>query len=181
MVREWRLVRVVLSDSSSLSPSCLQDGRFLVEFYTLHFDNVRHNACNQRYWLQYHSVGDITTPTPSATTHFIRPSDTSKALAIRQRLVPFRRWLNLTHSDTYLHGPFDFASVNGRKMRDRISQADWDILACQAHQFHNALPKFDMPSWSAHADRDVHVTFCDPSHVAALCAVSNFDDDIPMP
>ena len=102
-------------------------------------------------------------------------------VAIRQQLVPFRRWLNLTHSDTYLHGPFDFASVNWRKTRDRISQADWDILACQAHQFHNALPKFDMPSWSAHADCGVHVTFCDPSHVAALCAVSNFDDDILMP
>jgi hypothetical protein len=31
---EWRLVRVAFSDSTSLSPSCLQDGRFLMEFYT---------------------------------------------------------------------------------------------------------------------------------------------------
>ncbi len=106
---------MALSDSSSLLPSCLQDGRFLVEFYALHFDDVHHNACNQRYWLQYHLVGNIATPTSSATTHFIRPSDTSEALAVKQRLVPFRRWLNLTHSDTYLHGPFDFASVNGGK------------------------------------------------------------------
>ena len=29
---EWRLVRVALEDSMSLHPSCLQDGRFLVEF-----------------------------------------------------------------------------------------------------------------------------------------------------
>jgi len=90
MVHEWRLIRVALSDSSSLSPSCLQDGRFLVELYTLHFDDVRHNACNQRYWLQYHSVGDMATLTSSATTHFTHPSDTSKALAIKQRLIPFR-------------------------------------------------------------------------------------------
>jgi hypothetical protein len=49
---------------------------------------------------------------------------------MKQRLVPFRRWLNLTYSDTYLHSPFDFATVNGRKTRDRISQANWDVLAC---------------------------------------------------
>ncbi len=29
---EWRLVRVAFRDSVSLYPSCLQDGRFLVEF-----------------------------------------------------------------------------------------------------------------------------------------------------
>jgi hypothetical protein len=31
--REWRLVRVAFTDSISLYPSALQDGRFLVEFY----------------------------------------------------------------------------------------------------------------------------------------------------
>jgi hypothetical protein len=31
--REWRLVQVALQDSMSSYPSCLQDGRFLVEFY----------------------------------------------------------------------------------------------------------------------------------------------------
>ena len=70
----WRLVRVAFSDSTSLSPSCLQDGRFLMEFYTLHHADVRFNASNERYWLQYHSIGDIATPTPSTTTHLIRPS-----------------------------------------------------------------------------------------------------------
>ena len=39
--REWRLVRVAFSDSTSLSPSCIQDGRFLVDFYTLHYSDVR--------------------------------------------------------------------------------------------------------------------------------------------
>jgi hypothetical protein len=62
---EWRLVRVAFSDSTSLSPSCLQDGQFLMEFYTLHHADVRFNASNQRYWLQYHSIGDIATPSPS--------------------------------------------------------------------------------------------------------------------
>jgi hypothetical protein len=38
--REWRLVRVAFANSTALYPSCLQDKRFLVEFYTLHHANV---------------------------------------------------------------------------------------------------------------------------------------------
>jgi hypothetical protein len=98
--REWRLVCVAFSDSTSLSPSCLQDGRFLVEFYTLHHADVRFNASNQRYWLQYHSIGNIATPTSSTTTHLNRPSDTSEAHAAHHR------WINLLHSATLLHGRF---------------------------------------------------------------------------
>jgi hypothetical protein len=45
--REWRLVRVAFFDSTSLSPSCLQDGQFLMEFYTLHHANTWFNASNQ--------------------------------------------------------------------------------------------------------------------------------------
>ena len=37
---ERRLVRVAFSDSTSLSPSCLQDGCFLVNFYTLHYSGI---------------------------------------------------------------------------------------------------------------------------------------------
>jgi hypothetical protein len=108
----------------ALCPSCLQDGRFLVEFYTLYYDNV-----NQPYWLQYHSLGDCPTLTLSSQTHLIHPSDTSKALATKQKLIPFWWWLNLTHSDTYIHNPFNFAMVNGRKTSNCISQADWDVLS----------------------------------------------------
>jgi hypothetical protein len=41
---EWRLVCIAFS--IALSPSCLQDGCFLVEFYTLHHDYVCFNANN---------------------------------------------------------------------------------------------------------------------------------------
>ena len=63
--------------------------------------------------------------------HLIRPSDTSEAHAARNRLVPFRRWINLLHDNVLLHGPFEFATVNGRKSRDCISQADWDAKMTQ--------------------------------------------------
>jgi hypothetical protein len=147
-IRGWRLVRVNLPDNTSISPSCLQDGRFLLEFFTLHYNDVRFNGKNQRNWLQYHSIGDIAMPTSSTTTHLIRLSDSLEALAAKNHLVPFRRLLNLTHSDTYLHGPFEFASVNGRKTQDHIAKPDWDALACQASRFQNSLPLLDLPSYS---------------------------------
>ncbi len=51
--RKWRLVRVAFNESITLYPSALQDSHFLVEFYVLHPADVRFNATNQRYWLQY--------------------------------------------------------------------------------------------------------------------------------
>jgi hypothetical protein len=120
---------------------------------------------NQRYWLQYHWLHDVRTPTSSSSTHLIRPSDTSEAQVSRNKLVPFRQLLNLTHTDTYIHGPFDFATVNGRKTRDRISQVDWGILALHSSMFHNAAPCFDLPSYSIHVDRGVHIAYCDTPNI----------------
>jgi hypothetical protein len=127
-IRKWRLVHVAFANSISLSLSCLHNGCFLVKFYVLHHNNILFNATNQRYWLQYHSLGNIAAPTSAKTTCFISPSDTSKANALKCKLVPFRCWLNLTHTNTYIHGPFDFTAFHGRKTRDRISQLDWDVL-----------------------------------------------------
>jgi hypothetical protein len=176
-VREWRLVQVAFSDSTALYPSCLQDARFLVEFYTLHYDDLRFNAINQRYWLQYHSTGKYATPTLSKQTHLIQPTDTSEALATTQRLEPFCRWLDLAHSDTYIHSPFEFATVNGRKTHNCVAQCDWDNLSCHQSQFQNLLPRFDLPSYSVHVNRGVRTSVCNPSHVAALCAMSNLSGD----
>jgi hypothetical protein len=50
---EWRLVCIAFKDSIDLYPSCLKDGRFLVDFYMAHPSNVHYNAINQRFWLQY--------------------------------------------------------------------------------------------------------------------------------
>ena len=157
--REWRLVRVALQESMSSYPSCLQDGRFLVEFYISHPADSRYNAINTRFWLQYHTISELQSPLSTTETHLIRPSDSSEDYATRHKLLPFRKWVNLTHHDTFIHGPFDFATVNGRKTRDRISQPDWDVLKTHCNMFHNPLPRFDVPSYSIHVDRGAHVTF----------------------
>jgi hypothetical protein len=132
---EWRLVRVAFQDSISLYPSCLQDKRFLVDFYTAHLANACFNAINQHFWLQYHDRNATTFKTMDA--HLITPSDTSADCTARHHLVTVRCWVNLTHGDTYLHGPFDFAVICGRKTRDCIGQDCWDPLATKTSMFTN--------------------------------------------
>jgi hypothetical protein len=163
--REWCLAWVAFQDSMMLYPSCTQDGRYLFDFYICHPSDWRYNTINQRYWLQYHGLDEVATPSPSTDAHLIRPSDTSESYANRHKLVPFRKWLNISHLDTFIHGPFDFASIRGWKTRDRISQDDWDILGRHTSMFNNPLPKFDVPTYSIHVDCGAHVTY----HDKALC------------
>ena len=75
------------------------------------------------------------------------------------KLLPFWKFINLTHSDTFIHGPFDFSTINNRKSRDRICQSDWDILKSHCDLFHNPLPRFDVPTYSVHVDAGAHTTF----------------------
>jgi hypothetical protein len=178
---KWQLVHVAFSDSTSLSLSCLQDGRFLMEFYTLHYADVRFNAANQQYWLQYHSFGKIATPTSSTKMHLIWPSDTSKAHAAHHRLVPFCHWINLLHSGTLLHSPFEFATVNGRKSPNRVSQANLDVLAKFSTCFQNPLPRFDLPSYSIHVDCGIYFAFCNRANANALCAAADSCDNCTYP
>jgi hypothetical protein len=79
-------------------------------------------------------------------------------------LMSLWKWLNLTHLNTFIHGPFDFATVHGWKTQDRMFQANWDALKAHLDMFYNALPQFNVPSYSIHVDRGVHVTF----HNAAI-------------
>jgi hypothetical protein len=58
-VQEWSLVCIAFEDITALSLSCLQDSHFLVKFYTLHNNDARFNAPNQRYWLQYYSISNL--------------------------------------------------------------------------------------------------------------------------
>jgi hypothetical protein len=167
--REWRLARLAFSDSVSIYPSCTLDGRFLFDFYICHPADWRYNAVNQRYWIQFHGREDILHPSLTTDTHLVRPSDTSDEYAKRHNLLPFRKWLNITHTDTYIHGPFEFATIRGRKSRDRICQEDWDVLRQHTTMFQNPIPAFDVPTYSIHVDRGAHVTYHDQALTNVLC------------
>ena len=145
----------------SLYPLCLQDGCFLLEFFICHPSNLRVNAINQRYWLQYHILSKLQSPLSSMDTHLIRPSNTLVDYNQCHKLCPFWKWLNLTHLNTFIHGPFKFTSVNGRKTGDPVSQANWDILKSHLTMFHNPLLWFNVPLCSTLVDRGVHVSFHD--------------------
>ena len=91
-------------------------------------------------------------------THLIWPSDSLKDYTTQHKLLPFWRWVNLTHHDMFIHCPFEFPSVNDRKTQDPISQPDWDVLKAHCDMFHNPLPRFDVPSFLIHVDRGANVT-----------------------
>ncbi len=115
---KWRLPRVALHDSMFLYPLCMQDGWYLFKFYICHSSGWHYSVINQHYWLKYHGLNDITTPQSSTNAYLIRPSDTSDSYAHHHKLIPLRIWLNISHLDTFIHGPFEFMSICGRKTRN---------------------------------------------------------------
>ena len=127
----------------------------MVDFYMVHPSDIRYNPINQRFWLQYQASSPAVFGTMDA--HLIAHSDTSKDRAARHQLVPNRTWVNLTHSDTCLHGQFNFAVVKGCKTRNRVTQEHWDALKLKQSLFSNPLPRFDIPSYLVHASRGVHL------------------------
>ena len=92
---KWRLVRVAFTGSISLYPSAFQDGWVLVKFYVLYPSDVRYNATNQRYWLQYNERNGISYGHLDA--HLLTPSDASEDCALRHQLHPVQCWVTLTH------------------------------------------------------------------------------------
>jgi hypothetical protein len=159
--REWQLARVTFMDSISLYPLCTLDGRFLFKFYICHPTDWRYNAINQCYWLQLHSISNLASPRSTTETHLVQPTDTSDSYVAHHKLMLFRKWLNIRQLDTYSHGQFDFASICGRKTRDRIAQPDWDILHQHKLMFKNPVPRFNIPTYTVHCNRSTHMVFHD--------------------
>ncbi len=69
--------------------------------------------------------------------------------------------MNIRHLDTYIHRPFEFATICSRKTRDHISQGDWDALSKHQSMCSNPLPWFDVSTYLIHINRRAHVTFHD--------------------
>ena len=167
-VREWRLVQLDFESSVRFSPSCMQTGKFLFEFYIGHPADWRFNAINQRFWLQHFKESDLLHPDQSHDTHLVKPSSSSRAFAVQNNLLIARKYVHLLHTDTFIHGPFNFATVHNRKTRDRISQVDWQVLATHSHMFRNPIPSFDVPTYSIHVDNGIHFSFNDKHHADKL-------------
>jgi hypothetical protein len=160
-------------------PSCLHNGSFLLEFIICHPSDSHAKAINQCYWLQYHTLSELQSPVSSTDTHLIRPSNTLVDYAQRHKLCPFWKWLNSTHLDTFIHGPFKLASFNGRKMQDCVSQADWDVLKSHLNMFHNPLPRCDVPLYSTHVNSGAQVSFHDAAISCQLVLSTSYVGNTP--
>jgi hypothetical protein len=111
-----------------------------VEFFIEHLSDKNIDICSQRYWLEYHKSNAH--KTFSANHHILQPSHYSFEIAKSTQLVPYREWINLHNIlGVSLHGPFDFATQNNRKTKDRIAAADWLALADQSAHYQNQAPK----------------------------------------
>jgi hypothetical protein len=158
-IREWRLVCVAFEALMASYFSCLINGQYLVDFYISHRSDYQYNAINKHFWLQYHSQDNIMANSTPAHTHLLQPTDTSETFASRRKLLPFQKYINLAHLDTFIHGPFDFATINNRNSWDRICQSNWDILKSHCDLFHNPSPRFDVPTYLVHFDAGAHTSF----------------------
>jgi hypothetical protein len=132
--KEWKLVRIDLKKSLQQHPSCLQDGQFLAEFFIEHILDIS----SRRYWLEYHSSNSQ--KTLFEDYHIIQPSQYSEATAKSKWLVPYREWIHIDDHAIAIHGPFDFAKLNSRQTRDRVSTKDWLILSELQSLYQNQAP-----------------------------------------
>jgi hypothetical protein len=98
-------------------------------------------------------------PCSTSNTHLIRPSDTSEAYASRHKLLPFQQYIHLTHLDTYIYGPFNFATIHGCKSCDHVGSANWNIIQSHTEMFHNSIPSVKVATYSVHVDACTHTTF----------------------
>ncbi len=144
-------------------PSCLVDGRYLVDFCISHPSDYCYIAINKRFWLQYHSQDTILANSTSANTHLLWPTVTSDIFATHHKLLPLQKYFNITHLDTFIHNPFKFASINNRKSRDRICQTKWDFLKSHCHLFYNTILRFDVLTYSVHVNAGTHTSMLAPT------------------
>ena len=155
-VLEWCLVCVLLKDSVSLYPSCLQGGCFLVRICIVRTDDVCLNGSNNIFWLEYHIRKEIVNPTSQPKTHIVGSSTTSKECASNELIVLFQKWINLTHTITYIHEPFYFTSIQGSKSSDRVATSMSNILPTCWSMHNNDPSKSGVSSYSVHLDRRMY-------------------------
>ena len=123
---------------------------------------------NKSFWLQYFKELDILHTDQTSKTHLIRLSALSAGYAIRHNLVPAQKYIHLLHQDTFIHGPFNFATVNNFITFNCISQQDWQVLPSFSHLFQNPIPSFDVPTYLVHVDKGVHFVFHNKIHAGML-------------
>ena len=92
-------------------------------------------------------------------SHLLQPSNSSESYVCHHNLLPYCSYIYLTHAKTYIYGPFNFATINRHKSRNRVCRAHWDTLKMPCNMFNNPIPQFDIPSYSVHVDHGAHTVY----------------------
>eukprot|EP00956_Cyclotella_meneghiniana_P025493 scaffold53356_cov47-Cyclotella_meneghiniana.AAC.6 len=168
--REWHLVQLQLDSSMALTPDCLVTGRFLVNFFICHPRDATLHPRNQRWWLEYHPSSSVAR-IHQGDYHLVRPDNNASVYAKENSLHPFCQWVNLLHTSTFIHGPFEFATINDRNSHDRIAVEDRQKLAVSSSKYDNAPPDLDAKDYNGiQFSRSYHSTIVDPGVEARLLA-----------
>jgi hypothetical protein len=125
-----------------------------MEFFIEHHRDKNLDICNRRYWLEYHKTNSY--KSLSVDYHIVQPSQYSEATATSMSLVPYRQWMQVNDPSVALHGPFNFATLNHRKTRDRVAAKDWLVLAEHKGSYHNKAPQL--------SPRVMHVDISQPTY-----------------
>jgi hypothetical protein len=107
-----------------------------------HYNDESINLTDKRYWLEYHTQNNR--KTLGTQYHLIPPTSISPEIAQARNLVPFREWTYLAQDEHSLHGPFNFATLNNQKTRDRIATTDWKLLIAARKEYD--CPTASIPS-----------------------------------
>ena len=152
--KEWNLVQLNLSLTLVKSPSVFADGKFIVEFFVSHPDDIEYSHQNRRFWREFHT--NLGGSRLYESYHLIKPSSNSDTYCKDKLLHPFQQWIHLNHPDVFIHGPFDFATIIGKKTADRLTQHDLEILSKAKDKYDNASPVLMMFQTSFHINTALH-------------------------
>ena len=161
--KEWKLVQLDFHQSLKKHSACLQDGKFIANFFIMHPKDTHIPFQHKRFWIEYHKI--LSLKQLHTSYHLINPSDVSSLRAEKEDLTPYREWVNFSDSETIIHGPFNFSMLNNRQTRDRIDIREWQILSKSYKMYDNDPPSPITPNPVQ------HVHFNEP-----ICSVHNNDE-----
>ena len=152
--REWNLVQVDFEQTMEQNPNVFTDGKFLVKFLIAHPDDEHYTPVNKRFWTEYHSrQGNYQL---HQKFHLIRPSENTTKYCFDKGLLPYTKWVFINHANVFLHGPFDFATLNETKTRDRLSQSDLQVLSDTSAKYDNEPPIIASANTAFYIDTAFH-------------------------
>ena len=151
LMSQQSLARIFLKVSLSLHPTGMQDDKYIDVFCICHPEDTTFSSANQCYQLEYHSASKIIGFDRHHSTHPIRPSSSSTFWTVRSgRTVTTISSVNQTrqlwHLHNNIHGPFDFASVNGRRTETVLHRRIGSKYYKFQYLFSEYVPSLELPT-----------------------------------